>query len=287
MPADKPEQPDKSLDPRRLDPSERRDWRDHLSWRDRQNVPADDYLDDDDDDDWDDQASAQTKPLIDSGTVVETPSSEAAAAARALRESSKRESSKRDSGKRDLGSGDAGFDGAGFADVGGIAEGVAAAEAIDPLVLYLDGQLETHQRKEIEQRLLTDESARQHLAQLQQAWDVLDVLPRPTCGQSFTESTVKLVVQRELKQQQKVKSWGARPLQKILRLFAAVAAVAASLTLGFAGTRYFQRAEDREFLQSYPLIDNWEKYDAAGDFDFLLRLEKEALFNQELNKDAP
>ena len=46
------------------------------------------------------------------------------------------------------------------------------------LVAYLDGELDDETNQEIERRLSADPEYRLRLQQLQQAWDLLDELPR-------------------------------------------------------------------------------------------------------------
>jgi len=162
-----------------------------------------------------------------------------------------------------------------------LSDTIDSSSTVDELVVYLDGQMDGEQRKQIERLLLDDEEARDRLSKLQQSWDALDVLPMPACTQSFTESTVKLVVQRELQQQRQSKPW-----RRIWRPFAGGAAIMVSLAVGFIGTRFVLTAEDRQFLESYDLIENWEKYESVGEFEYLLRLDKDALFAQELQNDA-
>lgn len=162
-----------------------------------------------------------------------------------------------------------------------LSDTIEGTSTVDELVVYLDGQLDGPQRKQIERLLLDDEEARDRLSKLQQSWDALDALPRPSCAQSFTESTVKLVIQKELQQQRQSKPW-----RQVWRPVAAVATIAASLAVGFLGTRFVLTSEDRQFLESYDLIENWEKYESVGDFQYLLRLDKDALFAQELENDS-
>lgn len=164
----------------------------------------------------------------------------------------------------------------------GLADTVDVSSTVDELVVYLDGYLDDEQRRRVERRLLEDESARADLVALQSSWDALDALPRESCSVDFTESTMKLVVQRELASQTGWKRW---------RKWAAPVVVAAglllSLGMGFLLARQAETADEREFLESYRLIRDWEKYELLGDFDFLLRLEKEGLFTREVNHVAP
>lgn len=163
-----------------------------------------------------------------------------------------------------------------------LADTIDVSSTVDELVVYLDGYLDDDQRRRVEQRLVEDESARENLAALQNSWDALDCLPRPTCSADFTESTMKLVVQREL---------AIRPTGKWVRRSLGWMGVAAtlvfSLGMGFFVTQRWQSANEREFFESFRLVRDWEKYQLIGDFEFLLRLEKEGWFAREVPHVEP
>jgi hypothetical protein len=163
-----------------------------------------------------------------------------------------------------------------------LADTIEVASTIDDLVVYLDGYLEGPERERVERLLVNSPESRAHLAGLQNAWDALDCLPRPACSSDFTESTMKLVVQKEL-----ASATGKRWMwRRWLSVLAVAATLLMSLGVGFATTRYWRSTEEREFLEAYPLIENWEKYQVIGDFEFLLRLDDEGLFAREVG-NAP
>jgi anti-sigma factor RsiW len=60
----------------------------------------------------------------------------------------------------------------------------------EELVAYLDGELDAAARQSVEERLARDAEYRSHLQSLQQAWDLLDELPRSSASESFTRTTV-------------------------------------------------------------------------------------------------
>jgi len=164
-----------------------------------------------------------------------------------------------------------------------LADTVDATGTIDELAVYLDGGLEDSQRQSVEQRLLKDEQARHELAALQSSWDALDWLPRPVCSEQFTESTMKLVVQRELAEQ---RTTTYRTRRVAVGLATAVG-ILASFGVGYIWAQWLNTAEERAFLESYRLIEDWEKYQAVGEFEFLLSLDREALFAREVSDVAP
>lgn len=81
----------------------------------------------------------------------------------------------------------------------------ADEEIIAQLTSYLDGELDEVQVRSVEEQISTDAKYQSLLRQLQQTWDVLDVLPSAEISKSrdFTQSTMKLVVQDAKKLTQK------------------------------------------------------------------------------------
>jgi hypothetical protein len=76
------------------------------------------------------------------------------------------------------------------------------SEQIDEqLTAYLDGELTPAESASLERNLVDDQSLRKRLAELRQAYDLLDKIPETPHKQSFTQSTISMVVQ-EVKQSQ-------------------------------------------------------------------------------------
>lgn len=70
------------------------------------------------------------------------------------------------------------------------------SELIDEeLSAYLDGELTAVQSAALEKRLVDDASLRQRLAEMRQANELLDELPETPHNQSFTQSTIAMVVE--------------------------------------------------------------------------------------------
>ncbi|MDZ4851921.1 MAG: hypothetical protein SGI77_21740 [Pirellulaceae bacterium] len=61
------------------------------------------------------------------------------------------------------------------------------------LTCYLDQELSTEERAQLEVRLIDDEALRQRLAQMRRTWELLDELPETPLNQHFTQSTLELV----------------------------------------------------------------------------------------------
>jgi hypothetical protein len=64
----------------------------------------------------------------------------------------------------------------------------------EQLTAYLDGELTLDESKDLEQRLVHDESLRTRLAQLRRSYDLLDEIQETPYNQRFTQSTLELVI---------------------------------------------------------------------------------------------
>jgi anti-sigma factor RsiW len=148
----------------------------------------------------------------------------------------------------------------------------------EQLVAYLDGELTPDEAQHVERRLGQDESFRQLLRSLQEAWDLLDELPQPTLDDSFTQTTVEMVAVRmaeDVRTEQhhwQRRRWTRRGLQ--------VAGVALSLVLGFSAMRYVQNRSNRELLQDLPVIEHVDLYAEVDDLAFLETLVDAEVFTE-------
>lgn len=152
------------------------------------------------------------------------------------------------------------------------------------MVSYLDGELDAQQVADVEKRLSEDHEYRLRLQQLQQAWDLLDELPRSRADDQFTRSTVEIVVVKardEINQLGRLPAW-RRQLPLLLGLL---------LVLGITFTGYLlswraATADNRRFLEDLPVIEQVGEYRQAESVEFLRLLVKEGLFETE-HEDGP
>jgi len=146
----------------------------------------------------------------------------------------------------------------------------------EELVAYLDGELPDADRARIEKRLASDTACQRKLAQLQKAWDLLDVLSKAEPGADFTRSTVEMVAiqqekdaeQLQVKVQRSTAAW----------LIGGGLAIGLSLAAGFWLARYQLDAPERQLLKDLPVIERVDQYRHAESVDFLERLRQEGLF---------
>jgi anti-sigma factor RsiW len=151
----------------------------------------------------------------------------------------------------------------------------------EDLVAYLDGELTGEDILRIEARLSSDESYRLQLQQLQRAWDLLDELPRVEVSESFSQSTVSMVVL-----QASGEFPTAKPRFRAWRYVLTVAATFLAATVGFWATYLIYDLPNRELLADLPVIERLDAYQSAEDVEFLRLLAREGLFDEEV-RDVP
>lgn len=154
---------------------------------------------------------------------------------------------------------------------------VRATESIDEeIVAYLDGELDSETEARVVRQLGEDATYRARLAQLQQAWDLLDNLRGSEADDEFVQSTVAMVaVQAEAE----AKTMRQRIVQRrSLAGLAIVGVTLASLLVGY--TIFYQRFNEpnRKLVQDLPVIERMDELRNIENIDFLKQLERENLF---------
>lgn len=151
----------------------------------------------------------------------------------------------------------------------------------EELVAYLDGELDAARSAVIDRRLAEEPEFRLRLQQLQQAWDLLDELPRPRTAEDFTRSTVEIVVASandELGRLEAIPRW-----RRWLPTLAGTTLVLAAAAGGFLISWLQVTAEDRQLLQDLPVIERVDKYQYVPGVEFLRQLEQQKLFEAEVS----
>ncbi len=150
-------------------------------------------------------------------------------------------------------------------------------EIDEELVAYLDGELDADQSLQIEQRLSSDPGYRERLRELERTWDMLDELPTGEPTESFTQSTLELVLSDDtLRQRKQQRTLWTLPLRVLT--FSVVPL--ALFTLAFALTRYNQNRPYRQLLSDLPVIENIDMFTKVEDIRFLELLDQEGLFGE-------
>jgi anti-sigma factor RsiW len=148
----------------------------------------------------------------------------------------------------------------------------------DPLVAYLDGELDAAETARIEEQLASDAAMRARLQQLQRTWDLLDSLPVLRTGDAFTKSTMELAVQQVRRDRDRRRSWLMRWAPGLALCAVMILASAAA----YQATRYVREAENRELVRDLRIIENIDLYRSMDrtidQLEFLKRLDESKLF---------
>jgi hypothetical protein len=139
------------------------------------------------------------------------------------------------------------------------------AEVREQLVAYLDGELTPAEAREIERRLAREPEVQRELQQLQQAWDLLDRLPRAELGADFTRSTVEMIA---VAAEEEAEPPAAPRAIRRAWLWKA-AGLAAACAAGFAAVRFGWPDANERLLRDLPVLENLEAYRQTPNVEFL------------------
>lgn len=149
---------------------------------------------------------------------------------------------------------------------------------LDDLSAYLDGELDPAARRLVEQRLAEDPVWQQRLRQLEEAWELLDELPRTTVHPQFTATTITLATQTLEESQRGWRRWA--PATWAWAMAAAVALVT------MAGVQAWLERTNRRFLEDLPVIEQVDVYRYVDSLEFLRQLDQDGLFADEVDDAA-
>ncbi len=154
-------------------------------------------------------------------------------------------------------------------------------ESYQQLVAYLDGELDAESSLRVERRLAEDPEFRLELQQLQHAWDMLDELPKAEVNESFTQTTVEMVV---LSAEQELQVDQQHVVRKSRRTWAIgsgglVLTAAVSYWLVSA---YLARPNE-QLVRDLPVIEDIELLRVADSMEFVQQLDQSGLFDEEVD----
>jgi anti-sigma factor RsiW len=149
----------------------------------------------------------------------------------------------------------------------------------DLLVAYLDGELDAAESARVELRLGREPELRLRLQELQRTWDVLDELPRSASTDLFVKSTIEMVATRARREARGHWSYWRR---RLMAGMGWVAAGAACVAVSFAVADRIQSAPHRQLLRDLAVIERVDQYRHVDSVDFLVWLDRENLFPEEL-----
>ncbi len=154
----------------------------------------------------------------------------------------------------------------------------------DQLVAYLDGELDTETSEDVERRLKQDPDYRHDLKMLQRSWDLLDELPRAEVSETFTQTTVEMVVlsaAHELKE----KETGAKRRQRTVWVGSVLSLLVLAVASYFGVSAWLNRPND-QLLSDLPVIEDIELYRVADSVEFLTQLQEAGVFSEEEIEDG-
>ena len=149
----------------------------------------------------------------------------------------------------------------------------------EQLVAYLDGELDPSSSAAIEQRLSDEVEVRMQLMQLQQTWDMLDVLPQSQVGDSFTQSTVELVALRAADDVDELRVQTRRRTR--LGYFVAATALLLVGLIGYLVGYAVVSGPNRRLLADLPVVHHLDVYRHVESPEFLKLLDQEGLFAEQ------
>ncbi len=154
----------------------------------------------------------------------------------------------------------------------------------EKLVAYLDGELPESDARDIEQSLASDPAMRAEVEQLNRAWDMLDLLPRPNASGEFSSRTLATLkvsgattaLPNEHSAAPTVAIVATKPMRfGIHPLVAWSAGLVAISLLGFVVGRMTARPDNDVWLDDLALIEQLDVYREIGDAKFLRDFQRE------------
>lgn len=151
----------------------------------------------------------------------------------------------------------------------------------EELVAYLDGELDAEAGQRVERRLAEDVQYRQRLQELQQAWDLLDYLPRSQVSESFTQTTVQMVAVKATEDIAK-RTVTAETKRRTMWLIGAGGTAAAAL-LGYLIVSELVARPNEQLVEDLPVIEYVDVYQHADSVEFLKQLDQAGLFAEDVS----
>lgn len=145
------------------------------------------------------------------------------------------------------------------------------------LTSYLDDELSTEDRQQVEDRLRADIDFRGRLNQLQRAWDMLDELPKTELTFDFTRSTVEMVATKAAEDAE-----SSHPNRRVKwGLTLGLLGVVLSGAAGFFVVYTALDSPNRRLMSDMPMLERLDEYRYAEDIQFLEMLDDAGLFAEE------
>ncbi|RMF98724.1 MAG: hypothetical protein D6741_09200, partial [Planctomycetota bacterium] len=149
-------------------------------------------------------------------------------------------------------------------------------EIREQLVAYLDGELPPEDAARIEEVIARDPDIRSELHRLEETWDMLDSLERPTVDESFTHSTLEIVAQSAAAEVEQRKQ--TKPREILLQLALAVLVCVIASGAGYFMVTVLRDDPNAELLADLPVIQRLDALRHIDDVEFVRDLQEAGLF---------
>jgi hypothetical protein len=140
------------------------------------------------------------------------------------------------------------------------------------LVSYLDGELSREEQSSLQSRLLSDQTLRRRLQQLQSGWDLLEELPQPSPSLQLVESTLELAVADVVREQPRdADRWTRWRWPMIVALVCLLGTAGAYAVSAAAKSHQYDQQ-----LQDLAIAENLDAYMRGKDLELMRQLSASA-----------
>lgn len=144
---------------------------------------------------------------------------------------------------------------------------------VEQIVAYLDGELSSVEASLVERQLAEDADFRQELQSIERAWSALDALPTAKVGDSFSQTTLELVVGAA--RQEVLEKTRALPVVRRRNLLGKVLVGCSAMVLGFVLVRAMRENPNRVLLADLPAIEYIDVYSQFRELEYIRRLNEQ------------
>ncbi|MGA2621152.1 MAG: hypothetical protein ABSF26_26305 [Thermoguttaceae bacterium] len=152
----------------------------------------------------------------------------------------------------------------------------------EELVAYLDGELDTEQSRQIEERLANQPETRRTLHELDRTWQMLDELDAPATDEDLTRTTMEMVALAAVEDASRAQEAGRR--SRKWRWLAAGGGLAVAALAGVLAVFTLSPDPNAQLLQDLPVLENLDQYRQVDDVEFLRMLRQDKLFTEDADE---
>lgn len=149
------------------------------------------------------------------------------------------------------------------------------------LTAYLDGELGDEDHHDVEQKLLSDQQYRKAMQDMQKTWDLLDHLPTSRVSNSFTQSTLEMVISET---EQELSKRTFSPWTWPIRFGSLLAVTLVGLGASFGVTNWIKDRPNQSLRANVHVIENLTHLEYADSIEFLELLAEKEFFDDQVEE---